>query len=227
LVTFCPVDKADKVRQALYQAGAGHIGNYDSCSFNVEGRGSFRALNNTSPYVGKVRELHYENETRIETIYPAYKENEILDALFKSHPYEEVAYDIYHLGNEFKIVGDLSGLLDESVFLDHLKKTIDCKCIRHSRLTGEKVNKIAICGGSGSFLIRKAIDAKVHIYVTSDLKYHDFFTADDKLLLVDIGHYESEQFTKELLHAIISEKFPNFACLISDQSTNAVNYYIK
>jgi hypothetical protein len=230
LVTFCPLEKSNEVREALFKSGAGHLGNYDKCSFNLEGRGSFRALENADPYLGNIGELHFENEVRIEVVYPVYREKEILEALLQSHPYEEVAYDIYSLGNEFHnagagVIGEIPERMDENKFLEKVKKEMKCSCLRHSGLTRGKVNRIAICGGSGSFLIQKAIAAKADVFITADLKYHDFFEAEGKILLVDIGHYESEQFIKELLFTTLSEKFPNFACFISELNTNSVNYF--
>jgi len=229
LVTFCPKDKADEVRSSLFKAGAGHIGNYDCCSFNTNGIGSFRALENANPYAGNIGELHNEDEVKIETIYPYYLEDKILRTLFKVHPYEEVAYDIYPLINKFDkigagIVGYLEKEENEMDFLLRLKKVINAKCIRYTKLPGKKVKKIAICGGTGSFLIQKAIEVNADIFITADIKYHQFFDANNKIIIADIGHYESEQFVKELLYSIINKKFPNFAIFISEINTNPVNY---
>ncbi len=229
LVTFCPVDDAEKVRTALFEAGAGHIGNYDSCSFNTSGTGSFRGSEITNPYVGEKGMLHYENEFRIETIYPVYKEKEILEALFTSHPYEEVAYDIYLLQNEFTTTG--SGMIgepeipmDEKEFLLSVKKITGAGCIRHSSFLGKEIKKVAVCGGSGSFLIPDAIRAGADIFITADVKYHNFFDAENKMVIADVGHFESEQFAKELIYHVLIENFPNFATLISEINTNSVNY---
>jgi dinuclear metal center YbgI/SA1388 family protein len=228
LVCFCPLSHAETVKNALFEAGAGHIGNYDSCSFNISGEGSFRALENATPFVGNINELHIENEIRIEMIYPAYLENKILKALFNKHPYEEVAYDIYNLENTLNTVG--SGIIgevdetDELSFLQKVKKVTDTKCIRHTALLGKPVKKVALCGGAGSFLIHDAIALGADVFVTGDVKYHDFFEAEKHLIIADIGHYESEQFTKELLYSIISKKFPNFAVLISEKNTNPIHY---
>ncbi|MCX6230769.1 MAG: Nif3-like dinuclear metal center hexameric protein [Bacteroidetes bacterium] len=228
LVCFCPPSHAETVKIALFEAGAGHIGNYDSCSFNIAGEGSFRALDNASPFVGNINELHTENEIRIETVYPAWLESKILKALFNKHPYEEVAYDIYNLENQLNTVG--SGVIgeveetDELSFLQKLKTITNTKCIRHTALLGNAVKKVALCGGAGSFLIHDAIAMGADVFVTGDVKYHDFFEAEKHLIIADIGHYESEQFTKELLYSIISKKFPNFAVLISEKNTNPIHY---
>ena len=229
LVTFCPMDRAEAVREALFHAGAGHIGNYDSCSFNTEGFGTFRGNDASNPYAGKKEEYHKEAEQRIETIFPGYLEARILGALFQAHPYEEVAYDVYSLDNKHKqvgsgIVGELSEARDEMDFLDFVKKTMQTACVRYTRLMGRKVKRVAVCGGSGSFLLREAIASGADVFITSDYKYHQFFDAEDKIVIADIGHYESEQFTKDLLADLLKEKFPRFAIVLADTNTNPVNY---
>ncbi len=229
LVTFCPLEQANEVRAKLFSAGAGHIGNYDWCSFNAEGEGSFRANENANPFVGEKGELHFEKEVRIETIYPAYKEGVVLRSLFDAHPYEEVAYDIYPLENEFDnigsgMMGELSVEVSEEEFLQKVKTVFDSKAIRYSGLLRKKVKKVAVCGGSGSFLIATAKRAGADVFITGDIKYHDFFEADGKILLTDIGHYESEQFTKELIADILMKNFPTFALRISENEENPVKY---
>ncbi|MFZ4399148.1 MAG: Nif3-like dinuclear metal center hexameric protein [Bacteroidales bacterium] len=228
LVFFCPTAQADLVRNSLFEAGAGQIGNYDQCSFNSAGEGSFRANEDANPFIGEINKLHFENEIRIETIFPAYLERKILKALFTSHPYEEVAYDIYALENENQNIG--SGMLgdieaeDEISFLQRIKEISASECVKHTSLLGKSITKVALCGGSGSFLIKDAIAAGADIFISGDIKYHDFFEAENKIIIADIGHYESEQFTKELLYSIITKKFPNFAVLISEKNTNPIHY---
>ena len=231
LITFCPVKHLETVRTALFEAGAGSIGNYDSCSFNAVGKGTFRALENANPFVGELNQLHTEEEIKIETIFPSYLENKIIKALLASHPYEEVAYDIISLENDsFNIgagvVGDLENEENTEDFLLKVKNSTNSSCIRHSKIIKNKIKKIALCGGSGSFLIKGAIASGADILITGDIKYHDFFEADDRIILADIGHYESEQFTKDLLSALLIKKFPNFAVFISDINTNPI-FYIK
>jgi dinuclear metal center YbgI/SA1388 family protein len=231
LVTFCPVDKAEQVRKALFEAGGGYIGNYDSCSYNVIGQGSFRPLENAHPYVGEIGKIHFEEEVRVETIFPAFAEQKIVKALLESHPYEEVAYDIYRLDNEYNKAGSgMTGILpdemDEKDFLNFIKFKINIPCIRHSGFIGKKIKKVALCGGSGKDLIHDAIVSGSDAFLTSDMKYHDFSESDGKLLLADIGHYESEQFTKELLYSVLSEKFPTFAFLVTSENTNYIHYFI-
>ncbi|MCD4774301.1 MAG: Nif3-like dinuclear metal center hexameric protein [Bacteroidales bacterium] len=229
LVTFCPVDKADEVRNALFEAGAGHIGNYDSCSFNTKGKGSFKANEIAKPYVGEHNKLHFEEEERIETIFPFNKEYAVLSSLFAVHPYEEVAYDIYPIENKFKnvgagMIGELENSMDEKEFLLKIKKYTGASCVRHSDFLGKKVKKIAVCGGSGSFLINAAISAGADVFITGEVGFHEFFKADQKIIIVDIGHYESEHFTKELIFAVLKEKFSTFALRISEINTNSINY---
>jgi dinuclear metal center YbgI/SA1388 family protein len=229
LVTFVPVENARKLRDALFEAGAGRIGEYDRCSYNGEGVGTFSASQKANPAVGKRGEEHSEKESRIELIYPAAVEQQLLVALRKAHPYEEPAFDIYTLENEFSQVGSgMKGILEkpmeETEFLRMLKTTLKTGCVRHTRLLGRKVSKVAVCGGSGSFLLNDAIASGADVFVTSDYKYHQFFDADGKIVIADVGHFESEQFTKELLFDVIREKFPTFAIHLSETNTNPVNY---
>jgi dinuclear metal center YbgI/SA1388 family protein len=230
LVVFIPESHTDEVRKAVFEAGAGHIGNYDSCSFNTPGQGTFRALEGADPFVGNKNELHFENEIRTEFIYPAYQESAILKAMQQAHPYEEVAYDIYPLNNSFSkvgagMIGELKEPEEALKFLDRLKRTFGAGYIRHTAITSKAIQKVALCGGSGSFLIGKAIGAGADIYISGDIKYHEFFDADGKIIIADIGHYESEQFTKELLMNLIKKNFSTFAVQISAVNTNPINYF--
>ncbi len=229
LVTFCPLKHAEQVRNALFQAGAGHIGDYDCCSYNVDGKGTFRAGNNTNPFIGEKGQIHFEEEIKIETIFPAYLEKKILKSLFESHPYEEVAYDIFILSNIHHrvgagMIGTLEEEMDELPFLRMVKDVLDASCIRHSRLIGKKIKNVAICGGAGSFLIRETIAMGADVLITSDVKYHQFFEADNNILIADVGHYESEQFSIELIFNVLKKKFPKFALRISSMNTNAIHY---
>lgn len=232
LVTFAPVDKAEAVRDALFAAGAGQIGNYSECSFSGEGMGSFKAGPGADPYVGAIGSRHYEPEQRIEVIYPAYREKAIVQALLHHHPYEEVAYDLFSLNNSHPgtgagIIGELPLEMDEEDFLALVRRTFGASGIRHTALLGKPVHRVALCGGAGSFLIKTAAEAGADCYITSDIKYHEFFDAEGRLLVADIGHYESEQFTTGLLHDLLREKFPNFAILQSKVNTNPVHYLGK
>ncbi len=228
LVTFVPTAEAAALRSALFAAGAGEIGRYDQASFNVTGTGTYRPLAGARPSVGQVGVLSSENETRVEVLYEAYKESRILKALFASHSYEEVAYDIYELENRHQEIG--SGMLGElekplpvSDFLQRLKNNFGGS-VRYTHPVAEKVQKIAICGGSGSFLLETAVAAGADVLVTADFKYHQFLEADNRILIADIGHFESEQFTINLLATYLSENFTNFATLSTETKTNPVNY---
>ncbi len=229
LITFVPETAAEKVRSALFNAGAGHIGAYDSCSFTIRGEGSFRASEGCHPFVGTVGELHHEPEIRIETILPKYLKSGVVKALLSAHPYEEPAFDLYPLENRWHgagsgIVGMLADSEDERVFLQHLKDTLSVDCIRHSPLTGKKIRKVALCGGSGAFLIPEAVACEADIFITGEAKYNDFFDVEDRLLLAVIGHYESEICTKDIFYDIISKKFPTFAVQFSKINSNPVKY---
>jgi dinuclear metal center YbgI/SA1388 family protein len=229
LITFIPVEKAEDVTNALFAAGCGSIGNYDECSFNIEGKGTFRANDNTDPYVGKKGERHIQKEIRFETIFEAYKEKSIIKALINAHPYEEVAYDIYSLNNDFQsvgsgLIGELADSQDEIAFLKHVKEQMKAGVIRHTALLGKAVKRVAICGGSGSFLMSDAIRKGADVFITADYKYHQFFDADGKIVIADIGHYESEQFTIELIKGLILKKFTTFALQLTEVKTNPVLY---
>ncbi|MBI9054545.1 MAG: Nif3-like dinuclear metal center hexameric protein [Bacteroidales bacterium] len=229
LVYFVPTENANKIRNAIFEAGAGQIGNYDMCSFNAEGKGTFRAGENTNPFVGKKGEIHFEDEVRVETVFPKYLKNKIVDALIKSHPYEEVAYDIYPIENTFEkvglgVVGDLETEIDEVAFLKSLKTSFSAKCVRHTKLLNKPIRRVAVCGGSGSFLLNKAIGANADVFVSGDFKYHQFFDAEGKILIADIGHFETEQITKELFYELLIKKFPKFAVHLTEINSNPINY---
>ena len=230
LITFAPIDKAEQVRNAVFAAGAGHIGKYGECSFNSNGTGTFKAGEDADPYVGKIGERHHENETKIEIVYPFYLENQVVKALTENHPYEEVAYDIFtmdnvHFGIGAGIIGELHETKDEKDFLKFVKETFGTNGLRHTQLLGKPIQKVAVCGGAGSFLIKKATQMGADLYITADIKYHEFFDAQGKLVVADIGHYESEQFTVELIHDLLVEKFPTFAVLKTRVNTNPVKYF--
>jgi dinuclear metal center YbgI/SA1388 family protein len=230
LFTFVPVEKAAVVRQAIFEAGGGHIGNYSECSFNTIGTGTFKAGNDTNPYVGKKGEQHQEEEVKMEMIFPGWLQGKIVAAMKAAHPYEEVAYDIITLANQHAgigsgVVGQLPEPLEEKAFLALLKQKFDVPVVRHTALLGKPVKKIAVCGGAGSFLISKALAAGADIYITADMKYHEFFDANGRMVIADIGHYESEQFTIDLLKEILEQKFPTFAVLKTGVKTNPVQYF--
>ena len=229
LVVFCPLDHAAAVRQALFSAGAGTIGNYDECSFNVEGNGSFRPGESSNPFEGVKGQTSVVHEVRIEVIYESFKEKGILDAMRHAHPYEEVAHDIYSLNNEYQsigsgIVGDLPEDMDEMAFLKHVKSVMNTGVVKHTAIIGKKVKRVAICGGSGSFLLNEALKSGSQVFITADYKYHQFFDADGKIIIADIGHFESEQFTMDLFKSFILKKFSKFAVRLTEVKTNPVNY---
>jgi dinuclear metal center YbgI/SA1388 family protein len=230
LITFCPPDHANKIKQAIFDAGAGRIGEYDECSFNTNGTGTFRPSQNTNPFSGEPGKRSEDQEIKIETIYPFYLEKAVLSALWNSHPYEEVAYDIIALENKHQfigagMIGDLKEALTEKEFLDMVKTNMKTTCIRHTVLKNKQIKKVAVCGGSGSFLLKEAMNAGADAFITGDFKYHQFFDGEGKILIADIGHFESEQFTLEIFHDILKEKFPTFADYLTETNTNPVFYY--
>ena len=231
LVVYVPTSHCEDLRQALFDAGCGTIGAYDECSFGVNGKGSFRASQGTNPFVGKIGERHYEDEVAIATILPAHRLACTVEAIRAAHPYEEPAYDIFRLDNDDPttgagMTGTLCNDMTEDEFLAHVSQKLNAHCLRHNATTGRTIRKVAICGGSGAFLAQQAARAGADAYVTADIKYHDFADTD-KLLLVDAGHFETEQFAKHLLKDIIIKKIPNFAALISERSHNPIHYFVK
>ncbi len=228
-VTYCPPDSAEKVRQALWAAGAGRIGNYDEVSFNFPGTGTYRGNENSNPVIGEKGKLEREPEERVEMIYPTHIESKILAALRATHPYEEVAYDLIVLENKWQQVGSgMIGELEQPMllenFLRHLKSVMQADVIRFTNIEGKMVKKVAVCGGSGSFLLQNAISAGADVFVSADFKYHQFFDADGKIVVADIGHFESEQFTIDLLYDNLIQKFPTFAILKTGVNTNPITY---
>ncbi len=230
LVTYVPTTQAHQVRQALFDAGAGSIGEYDCCSYNSEGFGTFRAGENCHPFCGEIGTIHQEPETRIEVIYEKRLERKLLQQLKTVHPYEEPAIDCLPLNNKHEsigsgMIGRLPAPMDATEFLEQVKQRIHLPVVRCSALCKQQVSKVAICGGAGSFLIPDAKSCGADILLTADLKYHDFQSAEGEIILADIGHFESEQFAKEIFYRVISEKFSKFACQFSEQDKGFI-YYI-
>ena len=229
LTTYVPFAEANNLREKLFEAGAGTIGNYDNCSFNVEGKGSYRGNEHSNPVVGKKGEIQFEEETCITVTFESYLEGKILTQLFKHHPYEEVAYEVITLNNSHQnigmgMIGEFENPMDETEFLQFVKSTFKTDCVRHSKLLGKQIKKVAVLGGAGSFAISNAIREKADAYVSADFKYHEFYKAEERILLADVGHYESEQFTKNLLVDYLTKKFTNFAIRLSEKSTNPIHY---
>ena len=231
LYTYAPLNSVENVRDALFAAGAGNISKYKECSFNTNGTGTFRAHKDASPAIGEAGgSREWVEEVKIEMIVEKHAENAVLRALFQSHPYEEVAYELIPLPNPNQqigagMVGILAAPMDEQDFLVFLKKQMKTDCIRHTALRSKKIERVAVCGGSGSFLLKDALYAGADIFITGDFKYHQFFDAEGKIIIADIGHYESEQFTSEIFEEILNKKFPTFAILLSNINTNPVKYF--
>ena len=229
LVTYCPVDKSKKVQEALFEAGAGNIGKYSHCSFNSEGRGTFKAGETATPYVGKVGEIHQEREVKIEVVVPNHLLTKVVASLLKAHPYEEVAYDMFLMQNEDPnigggAIGELRDEVSTMEFLQRIKDTMKAGSVRYTEVLKPTIKKVAICGGSGSFMLSAAKRAGAELFLTSDFKYHEFFDSENQIVIADIGHYESEQYTSELLSDFLTQKFSTFAVRISAINTNPVNY---
>ena len=230
LTTYVPVKNTDILKSALFAAGAGNIGNYDECSFTVSGQGTFRGNEHSNPVLGEKGKLEVADEIKLTVTFESKNENIILTALQENHPYDEVAYEIItteniHQNVGMGMIGELTTEMDEIKFLSYVKMKMKTDCVRHSAFINKKIKKVAVLGGAGSFAIDNAKMAGADAYVSADFKYHEFFKAENSILLADIGHYESEQFTKELFYDILTKKFPNFAFYFSEKNTNPVNYY--
>jgi dinuclear metal center YbgI/SA1388 family protein len=231
LYTFVPPSHAEAVRKAIFLAGGGHIGQYRDCSFSAAGEGRFTGLEGTNPFTGEPGIPHTEPEIKTEILFPAWLEPAIVQALRSAHPYEEPAYDIIRLDNTTDqtgsgLLGELPEPMSEKAFLANIKTAFGLSVIRHTPLLDKPIQRVALCGGAGSFLVRQAIAAGAHCYLTGDVKYHEFFDADGQLLFADIGHFESEQFTIGLLHEVLQQKFPTFAVLKTEVCTNPVHYFL-
>ena len=229
LVTYTIPENAEQVRNALFEVGVGKIGNYEDCSFNSQGIGTYMGNENSNPEIGERFEFVETQEIKIEVIFEKQLQGKVLQALFKNHVYEEVAYEIYDLQNQHQniglgMVGELEIPLSEVEFLSFVKSKMQCGGIRHSSLLGKSIKKVAVLGGSGSFAIKNAIQAGADVFLTADLKYHNFYEAENKLVIADIGHYESERYTKNYIVDYLKEKITNFAIVLSEENTNPVKY---
>ena len=230
LTVFVPKDALEKLDEAIFKAGGGQIGNYSECHFRTEGTGTFKGNENSNPQIGNKNVREAFEEFRVEYLVSNYNLRTVLNAMNTAHPYEEVAYEIYPIqnSNQFEgagMIGELETEQDEIAFLKQLKSTFNCGIIRHTQPLGRKIKKVAVCGGSGSFLLSKAIQQKADIFITGDFKYHEFFDAENKLIIADIGHFESEQFTTNLLAERMKENFTNFAIHLTEHNTNPINYF--
>ena len=229
LVTYTIPENTEEVRNALFDAGAGTIGNYENCSFNSKGIGTYMGNEHSNPQIGERFEFVQGDEIKIEVTFEKHLENKILKALFKSHAYEEVAYEIYELQNQHQniglgMIGELETPMEAEAFLHFAKEKMQCGGIRHSDFTGKKIKKVAVLGGAGSFAIKNAIQAGADAFLTADLKYHQYYEAENQLLLADIGHFESERYTKNYIVDFLRKKILNFAIILSEENTNPVKY---
>ena len=228
LVVFVPVSHSKKVSQALFSSGAGNIGNYKNCIFTSFGEGSFFPISGSKPFKGEKGMLEKVNEEKLEVILPDYLLSDIIQSMNSAHPYEEVAYDVFKLQNNSNsgsgMIGELEKPIEEMEFLNLIKEKFHLSSFRHTKLIDRPIKKVAVCGGSGSFLLKNAINENADIFITSDYKYHQFFEADNKILIADIGHYESEQFTIDLISEFLMKKFTNFAIRLTTVNTNPINY---
>ena len=230
LVCYVPMDHVESVANSMFDAGAGSIGDYTECSFQSMGKGTFKPGERADPFEGKSGELSEVEECKLEVLVSNHLIGNVLKAMNLSHPYEEVAYEVYPIlnQNQFEgagMVGELEMEMESVAFLTHLKKVFNCGVIRHTSLGAAKISKIAFCGGSGSFLLTEAKKSGANIFITADFKYHEFFDAENEIIIADIGHFESEQFTSNRIARILTKKFPKFAVRLTEVNTNPINYF--
>jgi len=227
LVVFVPTSHEENIKEAIFKAGAGKIGDYDACSFSTSGTGSFRASENTNPFVGEKNKQHFEEEVRLETIFPSFLTNKIINDLIKAHPYEKPAYDIYPLINKHEkfgsgLIGELENETDEIDFIKEIKQKLEIKCLKHSEILNKKIKRIAVCTGAGSFLMYQAMAQQADVFIAAEFKYNQFLDAKNNILIVDAGHYETEVFIKNVFYELITKNFTNFAVEFSKKFTNPV-----
>jgi len=230
LVTFVPTENAEAVREALFNSGAGNIGNYSGCSFNVSGTGTFKGNEHSNPVIGTKNQAEKVNEERIEVIFEGHNQNQVIEALIKAHPYEEVAHYISSLDNAYQevgsgLIGELKEPLEIDSFFNLIKSNFKVPIIKHTAKVKKQIKTIALCGGAGNFLLKDAIRQNADLFLSADFTYHKFFDAENKIVICDIGHYETEQFTPEIFYEVISKKFPTFALHLSNVNTNPINYF--
>jgi dinuclear metal center YbgI/SA1388 family protein len=228
LSVFTPKEHAENIKNVILKSGAGELGNYSDCSFSSSGIGTFKPNQLAKPFVGKSNELESQPEVKVEVVLPSFLKSKVVWSMINAHPYEEVAYDLVSLENNSNygsgIVGELKNEVDEKDFLKQIKKIFKVKSLRHTRLLGRPIKRVAICGGSGSFLLENAINSAADIFITSDFKYHQFFDAENKIIVADLGHYETEQYTIELIADLLMKNFTNFAIRLTSVNTNPINY---
>lgn len=229
LTVFVPAENSTALLSALHEAGAGHIGEYEYCSFKLAGEGTFRPTDQANPTIGTRGESQNVNELRIEVMLPIHLKSSVLRAMRNAHPYEEVAYYLSQLLNSNQevgsgIIGTLTNPMKSDEFLSHLKDCMDLNVIKHTALVKNEVSRVAVCGGSGRFLLEKAIASKADVFLSADFKYHDYFEANEEIIITDIGHYESEVFTKELIYERLTKNFAKFAFRLSEVDTNPIKY---
>ena len=228
IVVFVPTEAVAEVEKAMCDAGAGRLGNYDNCSYSMSGEGHYRALDGAEPWAGKVGERHSEPEVRLEMLVHNALCGRVVAAMIKAHPYEEPAFDIIAIENGDKyaglgVIGDVEPQ-DARAFLEKVKNAFEVETLRYSGILDRNVRRIAMCGGAGAEFAGLAMSKGADVYITGDMKYHEFQGNEERIILVDIGHYESEHFTKEIFYDIISKKNPNFAVDFADTEKNQVNY---
>ncbi len=236
LVVFVPGNNLNEVLDAIFNSGGGKIGEYEKCSFQVPGKGTFEGSENSNPAIGKAQNFEKVDEIRLEILIDSWNLKKVISAMIEAHPYEEPAFDVYPLQNKnvnfgFGAIGNLENSLSENDFLNFVKEKLNLINLRFVKGKSGSIKKVAVCGGSGSDLLKQAILQKADAFITADVKYHTFHDAEDEILLIDAGHYETEILVfdevKTKLEKLILKYNSDSEIFVFSQSTNPVRYLNK
>ncbi|MGM0602343.1 MAG: Nif3-like dinuclear metal center hexameric protein [Bacillota bacterium] len=234
-VVFVPENHIENIKSAVFKNGGGKLGNYSHSGFVSKGKGSFKPLKGSEPYIGSTEKIEEVDEIRLETIVAEDKLDKVLKAVLKAHPYEEAAYDIYEIKRTSNVdgIGRIGYLTDTMLLGDYIntvKEKLNLPYLKFVGKKDKKIKKVAVCNGSGADFIKKAGYKGADLYLTGDIKYHEAQHAEElDLALIDIGHYESEIWVKELLYdklTSLAEKRnkKDVEFIISAVNTNPWNY---
>lgn len=235
IVVYVPSDHLEEISSAIFEAGAGTIGEYNSCSFRINGTGTFKGSHKSNPAIGKKETLETVEEIRLEAIVDTWNLKKVLNAISKNHPYEEPAFDVIPLKNKnvnhgAGAIGELDAEMTEKVFLSHIAKCLRVKNFKYTDGRGKKIKKVAVCGGAGSEMLRTAISSGADAFITADIKYHTYHDAQDRILLVDAGHFETEIFSlnsvdKKIKKILDDELEDRIKVFHYSGSTNPIKFY--
>lgn len=233
LTVYVPKTHLFLLKKALAEAGAATIGEYDFCYFEQEGTGSFRPGIKATPHIGEKEKLSEITEIKLETIVPVRTVSSVIKALLQTHPYEEPAYDLYKLENDFQnyglgAIGDLEKEVSMNEFLKIVTNKLKIDNVRFSRPENSKrIKRVAVMGGSGGDMWRKALSQGADAYLTAECDHHTFLDAKGKLFIVEATHQATEQFAVQGLTNYIKSKYANLEVVTSQEDCDPILYYNK